>query len=164
MRHGRYERFQRKGAKGEQEGAKVDENECSNIVIGAAIEVHRTLGIGLLESAYELAMAIELEQRGLRFERQHLLAATYKGVDLGDACRVDLLVENLLIIEIGGRTACSHSRCAVTHLPSSGPQAARSHSQLSRRNHADRHQALCQPTLILCVLSSHLCVECFFAR
>lgn len=100
----------------------MDENECSNIVIGAAIEVHRTLGIGLLESAHELALAIELEQRGLRFERQHLLAATYKGVDLGDAYRVDLLVENLLIIKIKAvaQLAPIHAAQLLTYLRLAG--------------------------------------------
>ena len=75
-------------------------DRCSNIVIGAAIEVHRELGVGLLESAYETALAVELQIRGLAFERQVLLPATYKGVDLGDAYRMDFVVERQVVVEI----------------------------------------------------------------
>ena len=78
----------------------MHENECSKSIIGAAIEVHRVLGVGLLESAYERAMAVELDQRGMRIEKQILLPAIYKGVELPEAYRLDLLVENLVIVEI----------------------------------------------------------------
>ena len=96
----------------------MDENECSNVVIGAAIEVHRELGIGLLESAYELALAIELEQRGLSFRRQVPLPARYKGVDVGDAYRLDFLVEDVVIVEIKTlpRFAPVHTAQVLTYL------------------------------------------------
>ena len=96
----------------------MDENDCSNLIIGAAIEVHRELGVGLLESAYELAMAVELEQRGLRFERQIPLAASYKGVALGDAYRIDLLVEGSVIVEIKAVASLApiHSSQLLTYL------------------------------------------------
>ena len=96
----------------------MDENDCATAVIGAAIDVHRELGVGLLESAYELAMAIELEQRGLRFRRQITLPAVYKGVDLGDAYRLDFLVEDLVIIEIKAVTSLApiHSAQMLTYL------------------------------------------------
>ena len=78
----------------------MDENECSKIIIGAAIEVHGVLGTGLLESAYENALAVELVQRGRRIQRQVVLPARYKGVDISDAYRIDLLVEDQVIIEV----------------------------------------------------------------
>lgn len=96
----------------------MNENECSNIVIAAAIEVHRTLGVGLLESAYELALAIELGQRDIGFERQIPLSARYKGVDLGDAYRLDFLVENSVIVELKTVTGFApiHSAQLLTYL------------------------------------------------
>lgn len=78
----------------------MDENDCSNSIIGAAIEVHRHLGPGLLEAAYELALAHELGCRGLRSSRQIRLPAVYKGVELPESYRIDLLVEDLVIVEV----------------------------------------------------------------
>ncbi|WP_301102641.1 GxxExxY protein [Propionivibrio sp.] len=75
-------------------------NTLSGEVIGAAIEVHRVLGPGLLESAYELALERELVLRDLRIERQKSVPLEYKGTALGDGFRIDLLVEGLLIVEI----------------------------------------------------------------
>lgn len=74
-------------------------NELSQKAIGLSIEVHRNLGPGLLESAYESALCIELEEAGLRFERQLLIPALYKGRTIGEY-RLDLLIEDALIIEI----------------------------------------------------------------
>ncbi|MFN0317094.1 MAG: GxxExxY protein [Burkholderiales bacterium] len=78
----------------------MDENECSNSIVGAAIEVHRHLGPGLLEGAYELALSHELGLRGLRFVRQTKLAAVYKGLELPESYRIDLMVEDLVIVEV----------------------------------------------------------------
>ena len=78
----------------------MDENEISKIVVDAAIEVHRTLGgPGLLESVYEDALCFELAQRGLKFERQKVLPVIYKGSVLPTSIRLDLLVENIVIVE-----------------------------------------------------------------
>ena len=78
----------------------MTENELSTIVVTAAIEVHRTLGgPGLLESIYEEALVYELEQRGLRVERQKVVPLVYKGKRLAGELRVDLLIENLVIVE-----------------------------------------------------------------
>jgi GxxExxY protein len=68
-------------------------------VIGAAIEVHRHLGPGYLESVYEEALGIELALRDISFDRQKPVAASYKGHSVGEG-RLDLLVENLLIVEL----------------------------------------------------------------
>lgn len=68
-------------------------------IIGCAIEVHRELGPGLLESIYEEALSIEMELQGLRFERQQACSVFYKGKCVGDH-RLDLLVEDAVVVEI----------------------------------------------------------------
>ena len=72
----------------------------SERVIGACIEVHRVLGPGLLESAYEACLAHELTLRNLHFERQKPLPVTYKGAELGCGYRLDFVVQAELIIEV----------------------------------------------------------------
>ncbi len=69
-------------------------------IIGAAIEVHRALGPGLLESAYEECLCHELHLRGLAFERQVDLPISYKGVRLSCGYKIDLLVQNEVILEL----------------------------------------------------------------
>lgn len=78
----------------------MEEQELSGDVIGAAIEVHRVLGPGLLESAYELALERELTLRGHAVERQKPVPLEYKGTTLGDGFRIDLLVDDRLLLEI----------------------------------------------------------------
>jgi len=68
-------------------------------IIGCAIEVHRTLGPGLLEATYESALAVEFQLAGLNFQRQLMVPITYKGRPIGDH-RLDLVVENSVIVEI----------------------------------------------------------------
>ena len=63
-------------------------------IIGAAMEVHRALGPGLLESAYEVCLCRELELRGFRFARQVAVAITYRGATVDCAYRIDVLVED----------------------------------------------------------------------
>jgi GxxExxY protein len=74
-------------------------NEITKNIIGAAIEVHRTLGPGLLESTYEACLFYELEQMGLYVERQVELPIKYKNVSLETGYRIDLIVENEVIVE-----------------------------------------------------------------
>jgi GxxExxY protein len=69
-------------------------------VIGAAIEVHRELGPGLMESAYEECLCHELHLRNLKFQRQLPLPVRYKGIGLDCGYRIDLVVEGLLILEL----------------------------------------------------------------
>ena len=76
------------------------ENDCSHAIIGAAVEVQRVLGVGLLESAYSAAFAIELAERGLQFDREVPIAGKYKGRDLGVLYRADFVVENTVIVEL----------------------------------------------------------------
>ncbi len=75
-------------------------DELSRRVIGCALEVHRHLGPGLLESTYEACLAYELEQAGLAVCRQMPMPVAYKGVTLDCGYRVDLLVEGRLIVEL----------------------------------------------------------------
>jgi GxxExxY protein len=75
-------------------------NALTGIIIGAAIEVHRILGPGLLESAYEACLAFELNERGLRVERQLELPLYYKKMHLDCGYRLDLLVNEVVIVEV----------------------------------------------------------------
>jgi GxxExxY protein len=75
-------------------------NQLTEKIIGAAIEVHRHLGPGLLESAYETCLAYELEQLGLAVERQKPLPLVYKQIRLDQGYRLDLLVEGKVIVEV----------------------------------------------------------------
>lgn len=76
-----------------------DTDALVHLIIDAAMEVHRTLGPGYMESIYEEALAIELKMRGISFERQKQIAVNYKGHNLGEG-RLDLLVGNKIIVEL----------------------------------------------------------------
>ena len=83
-----------------QRGANVLEDEMlTGRIIGAAVQVHRELGPGFLESIYEAALAIELENRAIRFERQFRVPVTYQKRKVG-AHRLDLVVANKVVVEI----------------------------------------------------------------
>ncbi|MEI8189164.1 MAG: GxxExxY protein [candidate division NC10 bacterium] len=75
-------------------------NELTETIIGAAIEVHKALGPGLLESAYEECLAHELRLREIAFERQRALPAVYKGIHLDCGYRLDFLVEQSVVVEL----------------------------------------------------------------
>ena len=72
----------------------------SQLVLGAAIEVHRVLGPGLLESVYEAALCRELWIRQLRVDRQVPVPVTYKGVELDAQVRIDLVIESAILVEL----------------------------------------------------------------
>ena len=76
------------------------EKELTNRIIGAAVEVHRHLGPGLLESAYEECLCHELRLRELSFERQKPLPLEYKSLKLDCGYRIDVIVENKVILEL----------------------------------------------------------------
>lgn len=78
----------------------MHENDISERIIGAAIEVHRTLGPGLLEGVYEEALCHELHLRGIQFERQKQVLIEYKGTKLSANLRLDLLVEAKVIVDL----------------------------------------------------------------
>lgn len=97
-------------------------NNLSKEVIGAAIEVHRDLGPGLLETTYEASLQHEFELRGIASQRQLLLPIHYKNLLIPDAYRMDLLVEDSLVVEL--KTVQSllpvHSAQVLTYLRMSG--------------------------------------------
>ncbi|AQQ72533.1 GxxExxY protein [Limihaloglobus sulfuriphilus] len=84
--------------------AKVNKNiqfsELSNRVIGCAIDVHKSLGPGLLESAYQQCLCHEFRLNNIKFEREKPLAVNYKGFHLDCGYRIDIVVENQIIIEL----------------------------------------------------------------
>ncbi len=93
-------------------------DRLSKQIIGAAIEVHRTLGPGLLESAYEGCLCHELRLRGIRYERQVALPVIYKGTQLDCGYRIDVLVEELVIVELKAveRVEAIHEAQLLTYL------------------------------------------------
>ncbi|MBR4189671.1 MAG: GxxExxY protein [Kiritimatiellae bacterium] len=78
----------------------MTENEISGDVLDAAIKIHRAFGPGLLECVYETLLAIELEKRGHKVERQKWISFEYEGVRLENAFRLDLLVDNTVVVEL----------------------------------------------------------------
>jgi GxxExxY protein len=85
----------------------VHENEISKKIIGCAIEVHRILGPGLLESVYEDALCHELNLQGIKFKRQQNIPVPYKGIKLNSDLRLDLLVEDKVIVELKAKEKLS---------------------------------------------------------
>jgi len=77
-----------------------DRDELTGEIIGAAIDVHRSLGPGLLESTYEECLAFELAERGLDFQRQLEVPLHYKGMQLNAGYRIDLLIDQQVIVEL----------------------------------------------------------------
>lgn len=75
-------------------------NELTHRIIGAAIEVHKTLGPGLLEKAYQKALSFELRLRGLKVDEEVNIPVKYKGIDVDDAFRADIIVEDRIIVEL----------------------------------------------------------------
>ncbi len=75
-------------------------NQLSAVIVDSALTVHKTLGPGLLERIYEQCLIHELTLRGLKVESQVLLPIDYKGLKIDEALRIDILVENLVVIEI----------------------------------------------------------------
>lgn len=93
-------------------------NEITQQIIGGAIEVHRALGPGLLESAYETCMIYELQLRGLAVESQRSLPVVYKGVTLDCGYRLDLFVEEQVVVELKAIQAVApvHRAQVLTYL------------------------------------------------
>ncbi len=83
-------------------GRKLDliEEELTGRIIGASIEVHKHLGPGLLENAYQICLARELNLRGLKYEKEKSLPIEYKGVQLECGYRIDFFVENSVVVEL----------------------------------------------------------------
>jgi len=78
----------------------MNENKIAEKVIGHAIKVHSVLGPGLLESIYEKALDFELQRNGFQTATQKLIPIIYEGIEMGEAFRADIVVNNLVIIEL----------------------------------------------------------------
>ena len=78
----------------------MTENQLSSIIIGAAIEVHTALGPGLLESAYRDCLMFELQEQGLMVQKEVPMPITYKSLHIDHGYRMDLLVENKVVVEL----------------------------------------------------------------
>ena len=96
-------------------------NEITGKIIGAAIEVHKNLGPGLLESAYEECLCYEFKLRKMAYERQKPLPVVYKGIKLDCGYRIDVIAENMIILEL---KACEkiepvHKAQLLTYPPAS---------------------------------------------
>ena len=78
----------------------MEHNDITGVIIGKAIEVHRTLGPGLLESAYQECLYYELKQEGLKVAKELVLPIIYKDVKLDHGYRIDLLVEGCVVVEL----------------------------------------------------------------
>lgn len=97
-------------------------NEVSGIVVDAAIAVHRELGPGLLESAYEACLLFELHSRGLEALRQLELPIVYRGITIEVGYRLDILVDNQIIVEVKAvdELAPIHTAQVISYLKLSG--------------------------------------------
>jgi len=100
----------------------MTDNELTHEIIGAAIEVHKNLGPGLLESTYEECLCHELTQRGIPFERQKPVPVLYKRVKLDCGYRLDVLVADRVILELKSVESLApiHDSIMITYLKLSG--------------------------------------------
>jgi GxxExxY protein len=130
--------------------ADADVEQLTEKIIGCAIEVHRTLGPGLLESVYKQCMGIELRNAQLRFESERRLELIYKGTPISSDLRLDLLIEGVVIVELKA-VDCLHPiylSQVITYLKLTGCRAglllnfnvSSLRAGVRRLNHPDRYQ------------------------
>ncbi|NLF97394.1 MAG: GxxExxY protein [Candidatus Riflebacteria bacterium] len=100
----------------------MNENEISRIVVDCALNIHKELGPGLLESVYELLLAHELESCGLKIARQVPVKISYKGICFDEGFRIDMLVEDKVILELKSveSTSKAHKKQVLTYLKLTG--------------------------------------------
>ena len=105
-------------------GSEEPDTRVSGLIIGAAIEVHRQLGPGLLEATYEECLAYELAELALKVERQPARPVVYKGTQLSIGYRPDMLVENTVVVELKSveRVLAVHVAQVLTYLKLEGLQ------------------------------------------
>jgi len=96
----------------------MTENDISYEIRGAALKIHKELGPGLLESVYETALAFELEEMGHKVQRQIGIPMRYRNIEFGTGFRLDILVDNLVIIEVKSVEALNdlHHKQLLTYL------------------------------------------------
>jgi len=121
------------GPKGEEVGATVsksteefENNSLTNAIIGGAINVHRELGPGLLESVYEKCLALEITRLGLQVTAQKEIPLTYKGLNLESGFRADLIIDNKVLIELKSvdQLIPVHTAQVLTYLKLTGLRTA----------------------------------------
>jgi GxxExxY protein len=114
----------RRGAGAQRKARKqrMTENEIGTIVVESAIGVHRELGPGLLETVYEVILARELEDRGLKVDRQAPVPIQYKGTTFDEGFRADIIVESKVILELKSveRATAAHKKQVQTYLRLTG--------------------------------------------
>jgi GxxExxY protein len=100
----------------------MTENEISKVILDSAIAVHKELGPGLLESVYEIVLGYELQQRGLRVNRQVPIPISYKDMTFDEAFRADLVVEEKVIVELKSveQVSEAHKKQVQTYLRLTG--------------------------------------------
>lgn len=100
----------------------MTENEIGKIVVDSAVNIHRELGPGLLETVYEVVLAHELRQRGLRVERQVPIPIEFRGIKFEEAFRADMVVEGKVVIELKSleRVIPAHKKQLQTYLRLAG--------------------------------------------
>ena len=98
------------------------ENEIGTIIVDCAVELHRNLGPGLLETVYEVTLARSLERRGLTVQRQVAVPIEYQGEAFSEGFRADLIVEDLVIVELKSieRMTTAHKKQLLTYLRLTG--------------------------------------------
>jgi GxxExxY protein len=96
----------------------VELDDITGAIVDASVRIHRRFGPGLLESLYEAILTRDLRQRGLRVERQRLITFSYDGIDIEDAFRADLIVDECVIVEVKSLEHVSpvHSKQLLTYL------------------------------------------------
>jgi iron complex transport system substrate-binding protein len=96
----------------------VELDRITGSIVDASVHIHRRFGPGLLESLYETVLASDLRQRGLRVARQRLITYSYDGIEIDDAFRADLLVEECVIVEVKSleHVVPVHSKQLLTYL------------------------------------------------
>ncbi len=100
----------------------MKENDIGTIVVNCALELHRNLGPGLLETVYEVTLARALERRGLAVQRQVAVPIEYQGETFSEGFRADLIVEGLVIVELKSieRVTPAHKKQLLTYLRLTG--------------------------------------------
>jgi len=100
----------------------MTENEIGTIVVDAAIQVHRALGPGLLESVYEIVLTYELQQRGLQAERQVSIPIVYRGLQFNEGFKADIIVNEKVVLELKSveRVTPAHKKQIQTYLRLTG--------------------------------------------
>ena len=100
----------------------MTENDIGTIVVDCAITVHRELGPGLLENVYEIALARELQDRGLKVERQVPVSIRYKNIEFDEGFRADIIVHDKVILELKSveKVTAAHKKQVQTYLRLTG--------------------------------------------